>query len=1226
MHHVSVRVAWKDTDWTGRVCAAPGANHSCTVLKNIKENKDPVALEEVAGQAWSEIAQEPAPSRDLPPCVNERAGFMRGKAFSQIRTHNYAWNKHGAHAHFAPTLQRMPAFSFEVTPFRWVMLHEYERYASAWGIGVDDGLEQRAQDLMPFDEDTWIQDYRNQSALLDSFFSALRPQQSLVLIYAKDIPLVEDRVPGERYLMGAGFATGVEPAVEWEYSEEGPLRSIMWERGVAHSIRDSFENGFVLPYQQLLNDPALQGVDLQPFIARTPAEHFDEFSYVSELVTADGAIAALTELGRVVELLPEVVDGPWGHVSDWIAGRLGEGWQARGPYPGMGPMLAAAGLNRGVLLARRVLDDLPDEEDPWGALEQAIGSNRDGLVGRVSRKAWQKLTANADRFRQFRVMSRFGLTVDQARALFDGLRSADVLDNPYVLYESGLSSDLALSTIDRGNFPQDSRSTQALSADPIDEPVAEPDDDRRVRAASVHLLERGAEQGHTLLDEAGLRKRLANLELTPTCDPGNAAFEIAAEEFPPLLVEVELAKDAGSGWQLDRLAAVGEAIRAEVRSRIESPSLDVTWEWGDRIDAVLPEVDEPDAPENRARAEKTDALEVIVRRRISALIGPAGTGKTSMLEALCNDPHVEAGGVLLLSPTGKATVQLAARTRKPARTLAQFLRKHDRWDYESGEYYLSPEGKRFAGAKTVVIDEASMLTEEMLAATIDALTGVDRLILCGDPRQLPPIGAGRPFADLVALLRDAPGTGGGVAELRTGRRQAEDGADPERALDDVAIASIFALDAALPGADEALARVLSGEGDGRVQIASWTDEPDLHKKLVELLGAHDADLASHSRGGISRSFGADCADGDLPRFAWGAAGSGAENWQILSPVRARPGGITGLNHLVRATWRGTDPRMALRSRKFTSPLGAGQVIFADKVMCLRNDHNRKGWDPDAREQCDGSIANGEIGMIVKAAGKPPKGHTVEFSTQPGRQYTFWAGEMNSGAEQAQEWLELAYAVTVHKSQGSQFKVTYVVIPDPCPLLSPELLYTALTRQQDKVVLLKQGDVSTLREFASPSRSDTARRLTCLFRPADPFALGDGTIVDSAYVHRTARGDDLVRSKSEVIVADALNDLRLDYQYESELRFPGEFPRRPDFTIARAGTTPVYWEHLGMLDLSGYRADWESRKKWYASHDILPWAEGGGAAGTLVWSDENVGGKGINSNAIRDLAREVFDLT
>jgi hypothetical protein len=1221
LSHVSVRVAWHDTDWTGRVCASPETNHACTILKSVKENKDPVAEAQVAGRPWTEIDA-------LPPCVAERAGFMRTRAFTHERIHRYAWNKKGAHTHFAPTPQRMAPYSLEVTPFRWVMVDEYRRYTEQWGIKLDEGLEDRARKLMKFTSG-WIQDKRNQLALLDSFFSALQPRKSLVLLYAKDVPLVEERTPGERYLIGAGFVNGVDPVVEWEYSRPGELQSVMWERGVTHSIRPTFEDGFLLPYHRLLEDPALQGADLESFVAHAPREHFDEFSYVSELVTHDGAIAALTELARVVDLLPGVVKGPWDRVRAWLSDRLSDAWHARGPYPGMGPMLAAAGIDRGALLAHSVLDGLPEGgPDPWPELERAVAENRGGFVGRTSRKAFELLVSDEARYRQLRIMSRFAITGGQARELFAGLSPTEVIENPYCLYEFRPEEPLAFSTIDRGLWPQDADAFAALAADPIDEPVSEPSDDRRVRAASLHVLERAAEQGHTLLDEAGLRKRLAQLEVEPKCDPVDVAFGIAARDFAPLLQERELARGAGRGWQLDRLAAVTDLIRADIRARIEGDALDVSWDWADRIEQVLPAVERPDTAELEARAEKAAALEVILRRRISALIGPAGTGKTSMLEALCADPSIRASGILLLAPTGKAAVQLAARTKLPTQNLAQFLRKHQRWDWDSGAYYIAPKAPRYQSAKTVIIDEASMLTEEMLAATIDALAGVDRLILCGDPRQLPPIGAGRPFADLVTLLRDERGTGGGVAELRTGRRQAAT-AISATTLDDVAVASLFSLDAEALGAEEALARVLAGDGDGRVEIVSWDDEADLHRRLVEALGADpELGLDSHTRGAICRSFGAECDDDGLPRFPWGSAGKGAENWQVLSPVRARPGGVVGLNELVRRTWRGTDIQLARRARGMTSPMGADQVIFADKVMVLRNDHYRKGKVPGTWEKVPGGVANGEIGLVVNRplSNGRPAGHTLELSTQPGRQFDFWDSELNGDSEGGQgEWLGLGYAVTVHKSQGSQFKVTYVVIPDPCALLSPELMYTALTRQQDRVVLLKQGDLSTLRDLASPSRSETGRRLTCLFRPADPFALGDGTVLDGNHVHRTGRGDDLVRSKSEVIVADALHDLGLSYQYEAPLAFPSELPRHPDFTIHEPGSRPVYWEHLGMLDLAGYRADWEARKAWYASHEILPWHDGGEPAGTLVWSDENISAQGIDSRAVRELARNVFDL-
>jgi hypothetical protein len=1122
----------------------------------------------------------------------------------------------------------MPPYSLEVTPFRWVMRAELERYSMPWGISHDAAIEKHIADLMrdrDWSDETWVQAKSNQEALLDSFFSALRPKQSLIFVYAKDIPLVEERAPGERYLIGVGFVEGVDPAVEWDYSEPGPVSSIMWERGVTHSIRPGFPNGFLLPYHELLASPALQGEDLDQFVARAPRDHFDEFSYVSELVTHDGAIAALTELARVVDLLPGVVEGPWTNVANWLADRLSDAWQSRGPYPGLGPMLAAASLERGPLLARRVLDNLPDGvTNPWPELEQAVVNNLDRLVGRVARKAFAQLIADEARYQQLRVMSRFALTGPQARDLWENLEPQDVLDNPYVLYEHGASDPVALTTIDRGLFPQDADALAALAADPIDEPVEEASDDRRVRAACIEVLARAADRGHTLLDEPGLRRRLADLELTPRCDPPDAAFQIAAGEFAPLLVERPLAHGMGRGWQLGYLAEVTDFIREDVTRRIEGQPLDVTWNWRARIDDVLPAVDDSDdAAEEEARQEKAAALETIVRSRVSALIGPAGSGKTSMLKALCSDDTIRASGVLLLAPTGKAAVQLRRGTGLATLNLAQFCGRHERWDNDTKQYYLAPNASRHASAKTVVIDEASMLTEEMFAATIDALDGVERLILCGDPRQLPPIGAGRPFVDVVALLRDSAGSGAGLAELRTGRRQiAEGGGTP----DDVALASLFAPGSDVLGAEDALARILSGHGDGRVDIVAWDDEPDLHRKVVEVLESADGlGLAGRTRGAICRSLGATCDDDGLPDFPEGSAGAGAENWQLLSPVRARPGGVVGLNELIRRTWRGTDVRMAAGRNGFAPPMGGDQVIFADKIMLLRNEHRRKAERVPGKEKVTVGIANGELGMIVRGAGT--KGHKVELSTQPGLQFIFWKNELNGDSEQHGEWMELAYAITIHKSQGSQFKTAFVVVPDPCALLTPELLYTALTRQVDRVVLFKQGDPTQLRKFADPARSETAGRLTCLFRDADPYLLPDGkTVVDGRHIHRTARGDDLVRSKSEVIVADALHDLGLKYRYEAPLQFPGEVPRHPDFTIDRANGSPVYWEHLGRLDLAGYRADWVARKGWYAAHGILPYEEGGGPSGTLVCSDENMAAVGIDSHAVRALAREVFKIS
>ena len=83
-----------------------------------------------------------------------------------------------------------------------------------------------------------------------------------------------------------------------------------------------------------------------------------------------------------------------------------------------------------------------------------------------------------------------------------------------------------------------------------------------------------------------------------------------------------------------------------------------------------------DPDEERAREEKTAALKELAASRLSVLVGPAGTGKTTLLRTLCKEPAIAGGGVLLLAPTGKARVKLAQSLKgldHPAKTIAQFL-------------------------------------------------------------------------------------------------------------------------------------------------------------------------------------------------------------------------------------------------------------------------------------------------------------------------------------------------------------------------------------------------------------------------------------------------------------------------------------------------------------------------------------------------------------------------
>lgn len=216
---------------------------------------------------------------------------------------------------------------------------------------------------------------------------------------------------------------------------------------------------------------------------------------------------------------------------------------------------------------------------------------------------------------------------------------------------------------------------------------------------------------------------------------------------------------------------------------------------------------------------------------------------------------------------------------------------------------------------------------------------------------------------------------------------------------------------------------------------------------------------------------------------------------------------------------------------------------------------------------------------------------------------------------------MAYALTVHKAQGSEFGLCLLVLPNPCWVLSRELLYTALTRQRNRVVILHQGPWEEFKKYSASFYSEIAGRYTNLFR-APELVIVNGRFLESALVNKTRRGEP-VRSKSEVIIADNLYSANIDYVYEQKLIGKDGTERYPDFTIedSESGLT-YYWEHLGMLANKDYRERWQAKLTWYREQGILPLEEGGGARGILITSSDSEQG-GIKSDEVAGLIKQVF---
>ena len=1227
--HLSFRVPWHDTGWEGTVCRAPLDNGSCIRLTRIAELRDDARETELAGKPWSELADA-----DLPPCAAERAGFMSPKPRRVIKRHPYAsWNE--AYRKFKPTAFELPAFSADCVPFRWMLREHAAEIADAYRLPYEAELEVGVDAEADLKQPSWVQHADNQTALLDTFFSAVEPERSLCFVYAKESPLAEDQ---RRTLIGVGRVKRVGSVVPYR-QEGGGFGSVLWERIVQHSIRPTMEDGFLLPYHALYELGRQGKTDPSDYAVLVPEEFTEQFSYATEHVSHDAALALLLALSAALERIAEVVPGDWNSASKWLSDRVSEVWEARGPCPGLGSALTAFGIEEGVLTAHSILGRIGEAGgDPWQAVDRLLrdpsadAENADRISGNVS-KMWAALPD--ERRALLKLLSRFDLTIEQATRFYQPTErslagidatDAELIANPYRIYELDRASatPVSVSAIDRGVFPAD----VVRYAHPLPEPsrVSDPFDGRRVRALIVDQLERAAIAGDTLRPQDRVIQAVRDEPLDPACKLSVDMMPVVAEALSPEVVPVEMG-DGAPAYQLKRLASAKSTIARQVRRRRTGPPLDVSADWRAEIDKLL-QTAPSDDDEALARAEKAAALEVLATSRVSVLIGAAGTGKTTLLRALCGLPGVEEAGVLLLAPTGKARVKMQSAIGLPAKTVAQLLVSSKRYDPETGLYRRSNSDRK-SGFGTVIIDESSMLTEDQLDAVLDGIEGYSRLVLVGDPRQLPPIGAGRPFVDIVEFLRTEAGISGfpkvgtSYAELTVRRRQLAGGGQAARS--DLVLADYFAGGEAEPGADAVWDALGRCEDLGTISAQEWRTPAELHglvraelaRSLEEMNGEEDAE-------GFQRSYGGHLS-GSAVYFDRGAA-EAAESWQILSPVRSQGSGVNELNRMLQRSYRSDSLELARNEsrtrRLIPKPMGPQEIVYGDKVINVRNVHRKKYYPrfDDALEY----VANGEIGVAVGptrfgSSKAPMRQLDIEFSTQPGLSYTFWKGELTG--DDGTPYLELAYAITIHKSQGSEFGTTFVIVPNPCRLLSRELLYTALTRQRRRVVLLHQGQLSDLRQYADASFSEAAARLTNLFSAPKPVEVS-GKFLEWRLIHMTRKGI-LVTSKSEVIIADLLYSKGIEFVYEQPLRAPDGSVRYPDFTVVDDTTgTTFYWEHLGMLQRPTYRRKWTKKLAWYRAHGILPLAEGGGPKGTLITTEDGEDGS-ISSAEIEAMVDDLL---
>jgi exodeoxyribonuclease V alpha subunit len=172
-------------------------------------------------------------------------------------------------------------------------------------------------------------------------------------------------------------------------------------------------------------------------------------------------------------------------------------------------------------------------------------------------------------------------------------------------------------------------------------------------------------------------------------------------------------------------------------------------------------------------------------------------------------------------------------------------------------------------------------------------------------------------------------------------------------------------------------------------------------------------------------------------------------------------------------------------------------------------------------------------------------------------------------------------VSIHKAQGSEFGHTFVIIPASKKRpVSAELVYTALTRAGRHCTLLLEKDVTSLLDARRRENAQTPQINSSLFvLHVAKSALRDRRgWYEAGKIHEALSGD-MLRSKSEVIIANLLHERGIPFRYELPL-FAGDGTLRlPDFTVTWRGQT-FFWEHLGRLDLTEYAEEWQNKRAWY----------------------------------------------
>ncbi len=388
------------------------------------------------------------------------------------------------------------------------------------------------------------------------------------------------------------------------------------------------------------------------------------------------------------------------------------------------------------------------------------------------------------------------------------------------------------------------------------------------------------------------------------------------------------------------------------------------------------------------------ALFKCASNQMSVITGGPGTGKTTIIETLIDYFEDMGEEIVLAAPTGRAAKRMTQATGRKAQTIHRLL---EFGSSENGDNIVGRDEDNPVEADVVIIDEMSMVDINLMYLLLKALDRDTRIIMVGDPDQLPSVGPGNVLGDIIEAFPEH------ITRLEHVYRQSEDSTIASIAHD---INAGIEVDFSVKRKDFYMAERIPEKICAALKPIITSQMPSYrHTKPIDI--------------------------------------------QVLSPVKKGEFGVAALNQYLQSLLNPADARK--------HEMTYGDVIFreGDKVMHIKNNYQLE-WKVIRRGNyvvdTGMGVYNGDTGIISEVNTYAGYIDVIyDYDTDSPKTVRYKTENYNE--------LELAYAITIHKSQGSEYDDEILVLgPGIGRLMTRNLIYTAVTRAKKCICIIGSQNI------------------------------------------------------------------------------------------------------------------------------------------------------------------------